>query len=107
MSNAVKYTDQGEVRVLVDGTPDQRTVHFDVVDSGPGLAAGPRTRLFDAFCHAGTQGGDPRDGAGLGLHLSKRLASALGGALTVVHGASGASGAHFRLTVPSAQTAQA
>jgi protein-histidine pros-kinase len=81
LSNAVKYTDRGGIDVEVrDATgPAARTVQFSVRDTGIGISADDRARLFRAFSQLGEEDGTARPGAGLGLYLSARLASLLGG----------------------------
>lgn len=82
--NALRFTDRGTVRLaLADGAAGgERRTEFRVIDSGPGLPAEERARLFQAF----SQGSDPvrrHEGSGLGLHLSQKLAALLGGEITV------------------------
>jgi signal transduction histidine kinase len=103
--NAVTYTDQGQVNIGIESDPrGAACVRFSVADSGPGLSAEQRARLFDAFCHAHVADADPRDGAGLGLHLSKRMAQALGGDLRVV---GDGAGTRFELSLNPALRATA
>ncbi len=100
VANAIKYTEQGRVRVVVAGIPGvARGVRFSVIDTGPGLTPEQRAHLFDAFCHADAPNPDPSNGAGLGLHLSRRLATALGADLGVVEGGPGT---RFDLSLTSA-----
>ena len=81
VDNAIAYTESGSVVVSVAGAPGvPNRVDFVVLDSGPGLDAEGKARLFQAFCH-GREGAQGEQGAGLGLSLSKRLARALGGEL--------------------------
>ncbi len=98
ISNALKFTEQGEVRVSavqgVDGT-----VVFAVADTGIGIAPADQEAIFQEF----TQLDNPRQkrvkGTGLGLPLSRKLAELLGGTVTV-QSAPGV-GSTFRLIVPS------
>ncbi len=84
MSNAVKFTRRGQVRLDV-GWGDEtgaRTVRFAVADTGVGIAKGELARLFKVF----HQGGDQRlaaQGAGLGLAISQQLVMRLGGLIRV------------------------
>lgn len=93
--NAVKFSDHGVVGVraaLADSArPGWRRVVIDVIDEGPGLDAAAQLRAFERF---ETAGGD-RPGSGLGLHLSRDLARALGGSLEVASQAG--QGARFTL----------
>jgi PAS domain S-box-containing protein len=80
-SNAVKFTERGEVRIVVEPCLDGR-VALRVRDTGVGIAPGDRERVFAEFVQVG-----PRDrkteGTGLGLAISRRLARLLGGELTL------------------------
>jgi PAS domain S-box-containing protein len=77
LSNAIKYNrSAGEVRVAC--TADADKVRVDIADTGPGLNAAQRARLFQAFERLDA-GSTPVEGAGLGLVLSKRLIDAMEG----------------------------
>jgi signal transduction histidine kinase/DNA-binding response OmpR family regulator len=84
VSNAVKFTEQGEVgvgvRVLRDigGYCDLR---FDVTDTGIGIAEDARGRLFESFSQAEPSTTRRFGGTGLGLAISKRLAELMGGTI--------------------------
>lgn len=96
MHNAVKFTDEGQVRVGVRRAKDE--IEIEVVDTGPGVDAALREKLFTRF-HAVT--GDfthPMQGAGLGLPLARELAEALGGRLEL--DLRHAPGARFVLHLP-------
>jgi PAS domain S-box-containing protein len=76
LANAVKYTDAGRVRLAVTrATP---WVRFEVADTGIGIRPVDRERLFKAFSRL-DRGNETRQGTGLGLYLSARLAALLGG----------------------------
>ncbi len=77
LSNAIKYNrSAGQVRVVC--RTDADNVRIEVTDTGPGLDAGQRARLFQAFERLDA-GSTPVEGAGLGLVLSKRLVDAMHG----------------------------
>ncbi|MFW6078118.1 MAG: ATP-binding protein [Gemmatimonadota bacterium] len=101
VSNAIKYTDEGGVRLHVverDRPPAAveavrggerspgvapapgRWVAIEVADTGPGIPEGKQNEIFDEFTRL-----DPEEGhgAGLGLAISRRLARLLGGDITV------------------------
>jgi len=92
ISNAVKYTPQGNVTVRVDlrghdgdgngsGPPRRgRWVAVDVADTGPGI---PREQHGEIFREFGRLTPSAARGFGLGLAISQRVASALGGCITV------------------------
>jgi CheY-like chemotaxis protein len=79
--NAVKFTEAGGV--LLDlSTPERGHFRFTVEDTGPGVSADMRQRIFEAFAQA-----DPAHarlgGAGLGLAIARQLAVAMGGEVGV------------------------
>jgi len=76
VGNALKFTHQGSVRLQVRYS-EPSSWCIDVVDTGPGIAAEDRERIFEAFERVGDVGLVP--GTGLGLTISRRLARALGG----------------------------
>jgi signal transduction histidine kinase len=85
--NAVRATVRGGVRLRLrrdEGTGGEAGTAVDVADTGPGLTAAARARLFRAWETGGAEGG-----AGLGLVLARALAERMGGALAVesAHGA--------------------
>ncbi len=99
LSNALKFTTAGEVRLAVrDAGPDGPLICFEVTDTGIGFAQDRIEELFSPFHQA--DGSDTRSvgGAGLGLSISRELARAMGGDLTAA-GSPGA-GATFTLTLP-------
>ena len=82
-NNAIKFTDRGRVRIeltqqRVEGDGALRT-QFAVHDTGVGIDADDQSRLFQSFEQVGPRGTRRREGAGLGLHLSQKLATLLGG----------------------------
>jgi signal transduction histidine kinase len=86
-SNAIKYTPGGRVTASVRMRDDERPgrkgpwVTVDVADTGPGIAEDQVGSLFREFYRADTAAGT--EGAGIGLPISRRLARALGGDLTI------------------------
>ncbi len=86
VSNAVKFTDHGSVRVMVSGVRNlaDRTavVTVKVDDTGIGLSIEDMKRLFDEFEQAEAAVIRRQGGTGLGLAISKRLARAMGGDIT-------------------------
>jgi len=108
ISNAVKFTGQGEVTVTVapanasersvelfqntnpneleaplDNCADAMLVRFDIIDTGIGLSAEDLTKLFRPFQQADASTTRRYGGTGLGLALTKRLVEALGGTIGV------------------------
>lgn len=107
VSNAVKFTDRGEVRIAValGGPPeaDPLRLRFTVSDTGRGIAADALERIFDAFQQEDPQTARTHGGSGLGLSISRRLAGLMGGVLTVA--SQRGQGATFTLHLPFARGA--
>jgi signal transduction histidine kinase len=97
ISNAIKFTQRGEIRVSADAAPDDLIV-FSVSDTGLGIAPEDQTRIFEEF----TQVDNPLQkhvrGTGLGLPLSRKLAGLLGGSLEV--DSTPGVGSRFELRLP-------
>jgi signal transduction histidine kinase/CheY-like chemotaxis protein len=81
MSNAVKFTSDGSVRVDV-GLIDDR-VSVSVADTGMGIAPGLIERIFDKFVQGDSSTTRRFGGTGLGLSICKALCEAMGGVITV------------------------
>jgi signal transduction histidine kinase len=98
ISNALKFTERGAVEVFAAPTADRTVMVFTVKDTGIGISPENHRKIFDEF----TQVENPLQrgvkGAGLGLPLSLRLATLLGGTLEV-HSDLG-KGATFSLAIP-------
>jgi signal transduction histidine kinase len=96
ISNAVKYTTEGEVVVSASNADD----HLELIvhDTGVGIAEDDLERIFDEFVQVQGEHQRGRAGTGLGLPLTRKLAEALGGAVTAesVLG----EGSRFVLTLP-------
>ena len=94
LSNAVKFTPPGgtiTVQIGQSQTPDPETklqpkrsyVSFRVTDTGTGIPQEKLISIFDPFVQAQSGHARPREGSGLGLTISRRLARLMGGDLTV------------------------
>jgi signal transduction histidine kinase len=85
LGNAIKFTRAGEVVLrsqVIDLCPSRRRIAFEVVDTGPGIAATDVGRIFLPF----EQLGDARareEGSGLGLYISRQLVLLMGGDIRV------------------------
>jgi signal transduction histidine kinase len=83
LSNAIKYTDEGSVIVEVEPSRDGLTASVTVTDTGCGIQPEDIGGLFDRFATVRGLVRRVEDGAGLGLSISRRLATLLGGTLAV------------------------
>ena len=86
VGNAVKFTDAGEVvvRVAVQSMEKQSVcLHFSVQDSGIGIPADKLSTIFEAFTQADSSTTRKYGGTGLGLTISSRLVSMMGGRIWV------------------------
>lgn len=86
ISNAVKFTNGGEVHVTaqvtpINGQPDHIT--FRIRDTGPGMTPELANRIFDDFVTGNAAYDREVGGTGLGLSIAKRFVTALGGTLGV------------------------
>jgi signal transduction histidine kinase/CheY-like chemotaxis protein/HPt (histidine-containing phosphotransfer) domain-containing protein len=85
-SNGIKFTDSGEVEVsvtVVTASQDRTRLRFAVRDTGIGLDAGARSRLFQPFSQGDASSTRRYAGTGLGLAISKELVDRMGGHLDV------------------------
>lgn len=80
VSNALKFTAEGEVRLIVEDAPDDR-VRFTVTDTGVGFEPEQKARIFGRFHQADGSITRRFGGTGLGLAISRELAGLMGGAL--------------------------
>jgi PAS domain S-box-containing protein len=80
LSNALKFTTRGEVRVCVRRL-DARSVRFEVHDTGPGIEAATLQRLFRPFTQADESTTRRFGGTGLGLSICHELATLMGGSV--------------------------
>jgi len=102
VSNAVKFTERGEVAVRVRtagaGAGDWCTVEFEVADTGIGIAPADHQHILEAFSQADASTTRRYGGTGLGLAICRQLAEAMGGSMTLEsrpgHGSS------FMVTLP-------
>jgi signal transduction histidine kinase/FixJ family two-component response regulator len=84
LGNAIKYTQQGGVILTVraEHINEDLLYHFDVTDTGIGLAASDIERIFSEFEQAGDEK-QGRAGTGLGLPITKELIESQGGSIVV------------------------
>ena len=106
ISNAVKFTEQGEVRLsaeLLNNAGSAATVRFSVADTGPGIAQEQRERLFEAFSQADNSMTREHGGTGLGLSIAQRLVELMGGQISVDSTPGAGSTFSFELALPVSQ----
>ncbi|MYN27287.1 response regulator [Duganella levis] len=88
LGNAIKFTDSGQITLkVVVAQEDAPSVglRFEVHDSGIGVSAEARARIFDSFSQADGSTTRKHGGTGLGLAISKQLVELMGGSIGVDH----------------------
>ncbi|MDB5465233.1 MAG: multi-sensor hybrid histidine kinase [Phenylobacterium sp.] len=83
IGNAMKFTDRGSVRVRVGYDRRAERLVIEVIDTGPGIAAEARQKLFRRFSQVDGSSARGKGGTGLGLAICHGLAQAMGGAVSV------------------------
>lgn len=97
VSNAIRYSPSGPIQVTVDVTDDD-WVRIGVRDFGPGVPEHLQIRLFDRYVRGRRREQNEGSGLGLGLYISRLIAQAHGGDLSVDNAEGG--GALFTLELP-------
>jgi signal transduction histidine kinase len=104
LSNACKFTKEGEVALRVRKVADGRDwVELAVADSGIGMTAEQQAKLFQDFTQADSLTARRYGGTGLGLALSRKLARMMGGDVTVA--SEPGKGSVFTVRLPGSATA--
>ncbi|HEX5275508.1 MAG TPA: ATP-binding protein [Candidatus Rubrimentiphilum sp.] len=98
IGNAVKYTEKGSIHIRVLRT-ENGSIAISVADTGIGIKSEDRARLFQAFEQLDRSTTRRFEGVGLGLHLSRKLASLIRAELTVESEVG--KGSTFTLTLPA------
>lgn len=98
VSNAIKFTDKGEVRLKAKPSIDATKIDISVSDTGIGIPASKQRIVFEAFEQVDSSARRNFGGTGLGLTISKELASLLGGSISLT--STEGQGSTFTLTVP-------
>jgi CheY-like chemotaxis protein/anti-sigma regulatory factor (Ser/Thr protein kinase) len=84
LSNATKFTTAGSIRLAIGpSNVEQGRLHFEVTDTGIGIAEDRLEKIFDDFTQAETSTSRRFGGTGLGLGICRRLVSQMGGELQV------------------------
>jgi signal transduction histidine kinase len=97
ISNALKFTSEGEVRLTIAPEPEGR-VRFVVSDTGIGIAPADQERVFQEFIQVDGPIQRRVRGTGLGLPLTRKIARILGGEVTLESEVG--RGSRFSLVIP-------
>ena len=99
LTNAVKFTDRGG-SITLSAEPAGKCIEISVADTGAGISREKLDRIFDPFVQAERRLNQPVQGVGLGLAISRDLAQAMGGEITVE--SEPGEGSTFTLSLPRA-----
>src|SRR5436305_11645430 len=99
LTNAVKFTDAGG-SITLSAKPRGNCIEISVADTGAGISPEKLERIFDPFVQAERRLNQPVQGVGLGLAISRDLAQAMDGELTVESEVG--KGSTFTLSLPRA-----
>jgi signal transduction histidine kinase/DNA-binding response OmpR family regulator/HPt (histidine-containing phosphotransfer) domain-containing protein/PAS domain-containing protein len=112
VSNAIKFTEQGEVVLTVssknvssrdpDAVADTHRLHFEVRDTGIGIPPDRMDRLFHSFSQVDASTTRRYGGTGLGLAISKRLSDMMGGTMWAESTVGQGSSFHFTILAKAA-----
>jgi two-component system, NtrC family, sensor histidine kinase GlrK len=102
LSNAVKFTPRGGT-ISIHARAERDQLVLDVMDSGPGIPADERDRIFEAFYQGKTPQGGHVKGTGIGLSVVTEFVNAHNGTIEILEAKTG--GAHFRVRLPMRQAA--
>ncbi len=97
VSNAVKFTDQGSVKITAR-VPGDDNLEIHVIDTGVGIKREDMDKLFQPFQQIDVSLTKKHEGTGLGLHLTKRLVTLLGGGISAK--SEYGRGSEFTFTMP-------
>jgi PAS domain S-box-containing protein len=99
LSNALKFTHQGGIEIAVDFDSPSSIATIAVTDTGIGIALENHDKIFEDFRQVDDSPSRQYGGTGLGLAICRRLASALGGRITLQSRLG--EGSTFTLTIPA------
>jgi adenylate cyclase len=106
LSNACKFTKQGEVKLRVKKVVDGRNwIEIAVADTGIGMTPEQQAKLFEEFTQADSSTARQYGGTGLGLAITRKLARMMGGDVTVT--SEPGKGSVFTVRLPGSADAQA
>ncbi|GAA6170527.1 hypothetical protein NBRC116592_01970 [Colwellia sp. KU-HH00111] len=101
LNNAIKFTEQGEISLLIDTIDLNETtalIRFIVSDTGIGIATDKQGQLFEAFTQADISMTRKYGGSGLGLSICQQIVKLLGGEITLKSELGG--GCEFSFVIP-------
>jgi PAS domain S-box-containing protein len=99
LSNALKFTHEGGIQITVDYEQVDRTAKVSVADTGIGISPEHHEKIFEDFRQVDDSPSRQYGGTGLGLAICRRLATALGGRITLE--STMGKGSTFMLTIPA------
>lgn len=98
ITNAIKYTSEGSVKIDVSRSPDDN-INFSVTDTGIGISKSDQKRIFDKFYRAEDYRTRETNGTGLGLYVAAKLARKLGTQINVTSRLN--HGSTFSISIPA------
>jgi signal transduction histidine kinase len=105
IGNALKFTEQGQIRVSADADRLEGLMRVDVQDTGIGIPPEQQARLFQPFVQLDGSSTRKYGGTGLGLNIARRLAQMMDGNITL-YSAGENQGSTFTLSLPLVQDEQ-
>ncbi|WP_226622354.1 ATP-binding protein [Alloyangia pacifica] len=103
VGNAIKFTENGEIKLSLIGLSKEGNVIFEVADNGIGIAENEQERIFEDFVTLDSSYMRAAEGTGLGLGIVRRLVRAMGGEVTVK--SAPGRGARFHVSLPAERAA--
>ncbi len=103
VGNAVKFTDEGGVSVVVEKLRDR--IRFAVSDSGPGIGADARARIFQEFEQGDATLARRHGGTGLGLAIAAKIVEGMGGEIALESAEEKGSRFSFAVELPAVEAA--
>ncbi|WP_323767439.1 ATP-binding protein [Marinovum sp.] len=101
ISNGLKFTAEGEVRVRAEPVPGSARIRISVTDTGPGIAPEAQAMIFRPFTQADASITRKHGGTGLGLSVSRQLVRSMGGELRLQSAAGAGATFWFDLDLPA------
>lgn len=98
VSNAVKFTTQGSVRIRVEPADERDAIRFSVIDTGIGIEPAHLETIFEDFRQLDQSTTKRHGGTGLGLSITKKLVALIGGTIRVE--SEPGRGSEFRVELP-------